>query len=106
MHLYKLLERRIRRHLVVDPIRRNRVIRYILHVRLAEVQRRVEHGRRDAPDRGMFFPLNLVKLVDHTLVMDVQFVKVVKDVVNELVEPLAGYDGRFCGAQGADVHLA
>ena len=85
-------------HLVVDPVRRDRVVGNVLHVRLAEVQDGVVHGCRDAADHGVLLALDLVERVQHLAVVHVQLAEVVEDVVDELGEALAGHDGR--------VHLA
>ena len=81
----KGLERRIIRHLVVDAVGSNRVIGDILHVRIPEVQRGVEHGSCDTSDCRMLFALDLMERFYQATMVDMQLGKVVEDVLDELL---------------------
>ena len=104
-YIYKRLKRRVRRHLVVDPICRNRVIRNILHICLSEIQRCIEYCRTDTPDDGVLLSLDVMELLDEATMMGVEFAEVVEDVGDKLIEALRGDYWGVGGTEGADVHL-
>jgi hypothetical protein len=87
------LKLRVIFHLIIDPIRRDGVIRNILQIRVPEVQNRIIHRSSDAPDDRMLLSLDLEELIQESLVVRMQFAKVVEDISDEHVQPVSRDDG-------------
>ena len=104
-YINELLKLQIIGHLIVDPIRGNRVIWNILQICVPEIQNRIVHRRGDAPDNWVFLSLDLEELIQKPPMMCVQFPKVVEDISDERFQPFAGDDGWVHRTQRLDVHL-
>jgi hypothetical protein len=87
-NLHEGFKRRVVRHLVVNAVRRNGVVGYIVKIRVAKVERSVEDGLGDAPDPRVLLALYLVQLLDEATVVRVKVRVVVEHVFDKLVEPI------------------
>jgi len=87
------LELRVICHLIVNPIRRDGVIRNILQIRVPKIQNGVVHRGGDAPDVRMLFSLDLEELIQESLVVGMQFAKVVEHISDERVQSFPRNDG-------------
>lgn len=104
-HVNERFELRVVRHLVVNSIGSNWVVRDVLHVSLAEVEDRIVHSSCDATDLWMFLALDLVESIEHLAMVHVELRKVVEDVANELSETVPRNNGRIHLAQWLNIHL-
>ena len=79
-------------HLVVDLVRRNRIVWNILQVRLPEGQNNIIHWRGDAPDYQMFLSLNFEQPVQELPVTCMEFTNVMENVLDKQSQSFARDD--------------
>lgn len=90
----EVLEPRIRRLFILNPIRRNRVVWYVLQIRISEVEKRIQDRISQAPYHGVLFPLGSPQTLKESSMIVQKLAAIVEDVANELVQPLRRYDRR------------
>ena len=68
-NINKTLEKRTIRHLIVNPISSNWVVRNVLHIGISEIKCCVKKGGGDAANMRMLLSLNFMQFVHKFLVM-------------------------------------
>ena len=104
-YLDEVLKLRVVCHLVVDSVRRNRVVGNVLHVRLTEVENGIIDGGGDGANDWVLLTLDLVEGVEHLPVVHVKLVEVVENVMNELGKTLPRDDGWVHLSKRLHIHL-
>jgi len=92
-------------HFFINPVRRNRIVGDILHIRLSPVQRSVIHGSRDALDIRMLFSLDFMKFIYKAFMVVVQFRVVVENLCYEFLQTITRQNGRLSCSERIDVDL-
>jgi hypothetical protein len=104
-HVVELAEARVRRLLVLDAVRGDRVVGDVLEVRVAEVEERVEDGGGDRLDPRVLVLLDRVQGLEQAPVVVHELADVVEHVRHERLQPLRRHDRRVRRLQRLDVHL-
>ena len=105
-YVHEALELRIVRHLIVDPVRCDWVIRDVLHVRLPEVKHGIVDRSGNASNDGVLVALGLVQLLEHPPMVRMRLRVIVEHLLDELLQPVAWDDRQVHLTQWSHIHLS
>jgi hypothetical protein len=104
-NINKILENQTIRHLIVNPISSNWVVRNVLHIGISEIKCCVKKGGGDAANMRMLLSLNFMQFIHKFLVMCKQFIVIMENFVTEMVKSVSRNDGGVRISKRDDVNL-